>query len=64
MRRQLPDLLETIWLERRKELWGEGFSLIDIIRNQQTVVRKAYPDKVRPSDKLYKLVSPEDLKKK
>lgn len=34
------DLLETIWLERRKELWGEGFSLIDIIRNQQTVVRK------------------------
>ena len=38
------DLLETIWLERRKELWGEGFSLIDIIRNQQTVVRNAYPE--------------------
>ena len=35
--------METIWLERRKELWGEGFSLIDIIRNQQAVVRKAYP---------------------
>lgn len=37
------DLLETIWLERRKELWGEGFSLIDIIRNQQAVVRKHIP---------------------
>lgn len=36
-------LLDAIWLERRKELWGEGFSLIDIIRNQQTVVRKEYP---------------------
>lgn len=38
------ELLEAIWIERRKELWGEGFSLIDIIRNQQSVVRKAYPD--------------------
>lgn len=36
-------LLEAIWLERRKELWGEGFALIDLIRNQQTVVRKEYP---------------------
>lgn len=45
------DLLETIWLERRKELWGEGFSLIDIIRNQQAVVRKAYPE--GPIDYIY-----------
>jgi len=37
-------LLDEIWLERRKELWGEGFALIDIIRNQQSVVRKEYPD--------------------
>ena len=36
-------LLEAIWLERRKELWGEGFSLIDIIRNQKSVERKEYP---------------------
>ncbi|WP_430613424.1 RagB/SusD family nutrient uptake outer membrane protein [Flavobacterium sp. JP2137] len=36
-------LLEAIWLERRKELFGEGFSLTDIVRNQQTVVRKEYP---------------------
>ncbi len=38
------DLIDEIWLERRKELWGEGFSLVDIIRNQQTVVRKEYPE--------------------
>lgn len=36
-------LLEAIWVERRKELFGEGFSLVDIIRNQQSVVRKSYP---------------------
>lgn len=39
------DLLDAIWLERRKELFGEGFALVDIIRNQQTVVRKEYPQK-------------------
>lgn len=37
------ELLEAIWIERRKELFGEGFSLVDIIRNQQSVVRKGYP---------------------
>ncbi|MCD8029447.1 MAG: RagB/SusD family nutrient uptake outer membrane protein [Bacteroides sp.] len=36
-------LLEEIWIERRKELFGEGFSLVDIIRNQQTIVRNEYP---------------------
>ncbi|MBB1138737.1 RagB/SusD family nutrient uptake outer membrane protein [Myroides sp. WP-1] len=36
------DLLEAIWLERRKELFGEGFALVDIVRNQKTVVRKKY----------------------
>ena len=36
------DLLKEIWLERRKELWGEGFALTDIIRNQQPVERKAW----------------------
>lgn len=36
-------LIDAIWLERRKELWGEGFALVDIIRNQQTVVRNEYP---------------------
>jgi len=35
-------LIEAIWVERRKELFGEGFALVDIVRNQQAVVRKKY----------------------
>ena len=38
------DLVEEILLERRKELWGEGFGLSDIIRNRKSVERKAYVD--------------------
>ncbi len=38
------DLIDQILIERRKELWGEGFGLWDIIRNQQAVVRKPYVD--------------------
>jgi hypothetical protein len=37
-------LVDAILIERRKELWGEGFALADIIRNQLPVVRKAYVD--------------------
>jgi hypothetical protein len=37
-------LIEAILVERRKELWGEGFALADIIRNQLPVVRKPYVD--------------------
>lgn len=36
-------LLEEIYTERRKELWGEGFSLVDIIRLQKSVVRRDWP---------------------
>lgn len=35
-------LVDTILVERRKELWGEGFSLSDIIRTGGTVVRKPF----------------------
>jgi hypothetical protein len=35
-------VIDTILIERRKELWGEGFSLSDIIRTNGTVVRKAF----------------------
>lgn len=38
------EVVQEIWKERRKELWGEGFSLSDILRTQQSVVRKAYTD--------------------
>ncbi|GAA4785308.1 RagB/SusD family nutrient uptake outer membrane protein [Olivibacter ginsenosidimutans] len=37
-------LVEAILLERRKELWGEGFALGDILRTQGKVERKAYVD--------------------
>jgi hypothetical protein len=33
------DLIEEILLERRRELWGEGFRLPDILRLQRTIVR-------------------------
>lgn len=35
-------VINEILLERRRELWGEGFSLTDILRTQQAVVRKSY----------------------
>jgi tetratricopeptide (TPR) repeat protein len=37
-------LVKEILTERRKELWGEGFGLSDIIRNQLPVERKPYVD--------------------
>lgn len=36
------DVIKEILIERRKELFGEGFSLSDIIRTQGTVVRKPF----------------------
>ncbi|ALU25304.1 RagB/SusD family nutrient uptake outer membrane protein [Myroides odoratimimus] len=42
-------LLDEIWIERRKELFGEGFSRVDIVRNKLAVERKLYPqDKLVP----------------
>ncbi len=38
------NLIEEILIERRKELWGEGFALSDIIRTQGKVQRKLYID--------------------
>lgn len=35
-------VIDTILLERRKELWGEGFSLADINRTGGTVARKQF----------------------
>jgi len=36
------DVIKEVLIERRKELFGEGFSLSDIIRTQGTVVRKPF----------------------
>lgn len=36
------NLLDSVLIERRKELWGEGFSLSDIIRTGAPVIRKPF----------------------
>lgn len=38
------DLVDEILVERRKELWGEGFALSDIIRTQGKVSRREFID--------------------
>lgn len=38
------DVINAILIERRKELWGEGFSLSDILRTQAAVQRSRYVD--------------------
>lgn len=35
------DVVAEILMERRRELWGEGFGITDILRTQQSVVRVA-----------------------
>lgn len=44
-------IVDDVLLERRRELWGEGFSLVDIIRNQKSVERKEFPS--TPIDYTY-----------
>ncbi|KMQ68286.1 carbohydrate-binding protein SusD [Chryseobacterium sp. FH2] len=40
------NVVKEVLIERRKELFGEGFSLSDIIRTQGTVVRKPYTNSI------------------
>lgn len=40
-----PQLVDEILLERRRELWGEGFELPDLLRLQRSVVRTASTEK-------------------
>ena len=34
------DLQDEIWLQRRIELWGEGFAFFDIMRLEKPIVRE------------------------
>ena len=36
----VDELVDEVWVQRRLELWGEGFSLQDILRLKKPVVRK------------------------
>ncbi|MDR2222176.1 MAG: RagB/SusD family nutrient uptake outer membrane protein [Flavobacteriaceae bacterium] len=56
-------LLDAIWIERRKELFGEGFGVVDIIRNQQKVVRKNYPQTQKVKFEYEELTGTGEIKK-
>lgn len=47
-------LIEEILIERRKELFGEGFSLSDIRRRQKKIERKAVADEYIPESTTIK----------
>ncbi len=34
------ELQEEVWLQRRIELWGEGFSFFDLLRLKKPIIRK------------------------
>lgn len=34
-------------MERRRELWGEGFGITDVLRTQGSVVRTALSDEMQ-----------------
>ena len=36
----LDDFIDEVWVQRRIELWGEGFSLQDILRLKKPIVRQ------------------------
>ncbi|MBO9203065.1 MULTISPECIES: RagB/SusD family nutrient uptake outer membrane protein [Niastella] len=55
-------LIDAILVERRKELWGEGFALADIIRNQLPVIRKPYVD-AGGNDRLVTITTPDGVLK-
>lgn len=55
-------LIDSILIERRKELWGEGFALADLIRNQLPVVRKPYVDG-NGNDRKVTITTPEGVTK-
>lgn len=44
------DVIAEVLVERRRELWGEGFSITDILRTQQSVVRVPLSDEVAKSE--------------
>lgn len=35
----LEDFIDEVWFQRRVELWGEGFSLFDILRLKKPIIR-------------------------
>ena len=44
------DVLNEILMERRRELWGEGFGITDVLRTQGSVVRTALSDEMQKTE--------------
>ncbi len=44
------DVINEILLERRRELWGEGFGITDILRTQKAVERTALSEEMQKTE--------------
>lgn len=44
------ELIEEILMERRRELWGEGFGITDVLRTQKAVERKALSEEMQNTE--------------
>lgn len=44
------DVVNEILMERRRELWGEGFGITDVLRTQKAVERRALSEEVQQSE--------------
>ena len=44
------DVINEILMERRRELWGEGFGITDILRTQKAVERAALSDEMQKTE--------------
>lgn len=44
------EVIQEILMERRRELWGEGFGITDILRNQKAVERTALSEEMQKTE--------------
>ena len=44
------DVINEILMERRRELWGEGFGITDVLRTQRAVERTALSDEIQKTE--------------
>ena len=44
------DVINEILMERRRELWGEGFGITDILRTQKAVERTALSEEMEKTE--------------
>lgn len=44
------EMIDEILMERRRELWGEGFGITDILRTQRAVERQALSEEMQDSE--------------